>query len=109
MAPKILMPKNYPKQPIALSKTAHHTTKMAHSKVQNGPQLHPKQPIVIIGIQQRVQSNLEILYVEASYTWVRGLDNSEAVKCSAMHYGVTCSKFKSVNGSTVCNPHKWTQ
>ena len=43
------MPKNYPKQPIALSKTAHHTTKMAHSKVQNGPQLHPKQPIVIIG------------------------------------------------------------
>ena len=45
-APKILMPKK-------LSKTAHHTTKTAHSKVQNGPQQHPKRPVVIIGIWQR--------------------------------------------------------
>jgi len=51
-APKILMPKNCSKWLIALSKTAHHTTKTAHSKVQNGPQLHPKRPIVIIGIRQ---------------------------------------------------------
>ena len=49
-----------------------------------------------------VQSDVEILYLEASYTRVRGLDDSETVKCSGMHYGVTCSKFKSVNGSTVC-------
>ena len=49
-----------------------------------------------------VQSDVEILYLEASYTRVRGLDDSETVKCSAMHCGVTCSKFKSVNGSTVC-------
>jgi len=39
---------------------------------------------------------LEILYVEANYTRVRGLDDSETVKCSAIDYGVTCSKFKSV-------------
>ena len=53
MAQKILMPKNCSKRPIAMSKTAHHTTKTAHSKVQDGPQLHSKRPIVIIGIWQR--------------------------------------------------------
>jgi len=49
----------------------------------------PRQPC-IIGIRQRpnFQSDLEILYVEASYTRVRGLDDSETVKCSAMT-GVT--------------------
>ena len=30
---------------------------------------------------------------------VIGLDDCETVKCSAMHYGVTCSKFKSVNAT----------
>jgi len=82
------------KRPIALSKTAHHTTKTAHSKVQNGP--------LSLSAFANVQSDLKILYVEANYTRVRGLDDSETVKCSAMHYGVTCSKFKSLNGSTVC-------
>jgi len=38
-----------------------------------------------------------MLTVEASYTRVRGLDDSETVKCSAMHYGVTCCKLKPVN------------
>ena len=76
-APKILMPKK-------LSKTA-------HSYMQNGP--------LSLSAFANVQSDLEILYAEASYTRVRGLDDCETVKCSAMHYGVTCSKFKSVNGS----------
>ena len=103
-APKILMPKNCPRRPIALSKTAHHTTETAHSKVQNGP--------LSLSAFANIQSDLEILNVEASYTWVRGLHDSETVKCSAVHYGVTCSKFKIVNGSTVCKiatqhfPHK---
>ena len=69
-----------PKRPIAKSKTAHcHYRHSTTSK-----------------------ATLKFLYVEASYTRVRGIDDSETVKCSAMHYGVTCSKFKSVNGSTVC-------
>jgi len=49
-----------------------------------------------------VKSDLEILYVKASYTRVRGLDDSETVKCSSMHYGVIYSKFKSVNGRKYC-------
>ena len=96
-----------PKRPIAKSKTA-------HSYIQNGPLSlsqgcrgygdsrgygygmgmgikiqSPRQPC-IIGIRQRpnFQSDLEILYVEASYTRVRGLDDSETVKCSDMT-GVT--------------------
>jgi len=87
-----------PKRPIAKSKTA-------HSYIQNGPL-----SLLAFG---NVKSDLEILYVKASYTRVRGLDDSETVKCSAMHYGVIYSKFKSVNGSTVCKiatqhfPHKF--
>ena len=116
-----------PKRPIAKSKTA-------HSYIQNGPLSlsqgcrgygdsrgygygmgmgikiqSPRQPC-IIGIRQRpnFQSDLEILYVEASYTRVRGLDDSETVKCSAMHYCVTCSKFKSVNATFPTQiPHKF--
>ena len=76
-----------PKRPIAKSKTA-------HSDIQNGQ--------LSLSAFGNVQSDVEILYVEASYTRVRGLDDSETVKCSATHYGVTCSKFKSVNASTVC-------
>ena len=76
-----------PKRPIAKSKTA-------QSDIQNGP--------LSLSAFGNVQSDLEILYVEASYTRVRGLDDSKTVKCSAIHYGVTCSKFNSVNGSTVC-------
>ena len=110
-APKILIPKklsktarcvvqngpSQPKRPIAKSRTA-------HSDIQNGP--------LSLSAFGNVQSDVEILYVEASYTRVRGLDNSETVKCSGMLYGVTCSKFKSVKGSTVCKiatqhfPHK---
>ena len=86
-APKILMPKK-------LSKTA-------HCVVQNGPSYNQNGPLSLSAFGN-VQSDLEILYVEASYTWVRGLDDSETVKCSAMHCGVTCSKFTSVNGNTVC-------
>ena len=80
-------PSIQPKRPIAKSKTA-------HSYIQNGP--------LSLSTFGNVQSDLEILYVEASYTRVRGLDDSETVKCSAMHYGVTCSKFKSVNGRKYC-------
>ena len=83
-----------------LSKTAHHTTKTAHSYIQNGP--------LSLSAFGNVQSDLEILYVEASYTRVRGFDDSETVKCSAMHYGVTCSKFKSVNATFPTQiPHKF--
>ena len=87
-----------PKRPITKSKTA-------HSDIRNGP--------LSLSAFVNVQSDLEVLYVEASYTRVRGLDDSETVECSAMHYGVTCSRCKSVNGSTVCKivtqhfPHKF--
>jgi len=101
MAPKILIskkvvqngPLHCPKRPIIQPERPIAKSKTAHSDIQNGP--------LSLSAFGNVQSDLEILYVEASYTLVRGLD-SETVKCSAMHYGVTCSKFKSVNGSTVC-------
>ena len=54
---------------------------MAHSYMQNGS--------LSLSAFANVQSDLKILYVEASYTRVRGLDDSETVKCSAMHYGLT--------------------
>jgi len=111
-APKILILKNSvqngplhcPKRPIIQPKRPIAKSKTAHGDIQNGP--------LSLSAFGNVQSDLEILYVEASYTRVRGLDDSETVKSSAMHYGVTCSKFKSVNGSTVCKiatqhfPHK---
>ena len=111
-APKILILKNSvqnsplhcPKRPIIQPKRPIAKSKTAHSYIQNGP--------LSLSAFGNVQSDLEILYVEASYTRVRGLDDSETVKSSAMHYGVTWSKFKSVNGSTVCKiatqhfPHK---
>ena len=87
-------PLRCPKWPIIQPKRPIAKSKMAHSYIQNGP--------LSLSVFGNVQSYLEILYVEASYTRVRGLDDSETVKCSAMHYGVTCSKFKSVNGSIVC-------
>jgi len=90
-APKILMPKNCPKRPIIQPKRPIAKSKTAYSYIQNGP--------LSLSAFGNVQSDLEILYREASYTRVRGLDDSETVKCSAMHYGVTCSKFKSMNGS----------
>ena len=101
-APKILIskkivqngPLHCPKRPIIQTKRPTAKSKTAHSYIQNGP--------LSLSAFGNVQSDLEILYVEASYTWVRGLDDSETVKCSAMHYGVTCSKFKSVNGRKYC-------
>ena len=111
-APKILIskkivqngPLHCPKRPIIQPKRPIAKSKTAHGDIQNGP--------LSLSAFGNVQSDPEILYVEASYTRVRGLDDSETVKSSAMHYGVTCSKFKSVNGSTVCKiatqhfPHK---
>ena len=103
-APKILISKKVVQNgPIALSKTAHliiqpkrpiAKSKTAHSYIQNGPL-----SLLAFG---NVKSDLEILYVKASYTRVRGLDDSETVKCSSMHYGVIYSKFKSVNGRKYC-------
>jgi len=100
-APKILIskkivqngPLHCPKRPIIQPKRPVAKSKTAHSYIQNGP--------LSLSAFGNVQSDLEILYVEASYTYtrVRGLDDSETVKCSAMHYGVTCSKFKSVNAT----------
>ena len=68
--------------PKKLSKTAHHTTKTAHSDIQNGP--------LSLSAFGNVQSDLEILYVEASYTQVRGVDDSETVKCSEEKLSKTC-------------------
>ena len=101
-APKILISKNIvqngpfrcPKRPIIQPKRPIAKSKTAHSYIQNGP--------LSLSAFSNIQSDLEILYVEASYTRVRGLDDSETVKCSATHYGVTCSKFKSVNGRKYC-------
>ena len=111
-APKILIfkkivqngPLHCPKRPIIQPKRPIAKSKTTHSYIQNGPLSLPA--------FANVQSDLEILYVEASYTRVRGLDDSETVKCSAMHCGVTCCKFKSANATTVVKiatqhfPHK---
>jgi len=107
-APKILISKNIvqngplhcPKRPIIQPKRPIAKSKTAHSDIQNGP--------LSLSAFGNVQSDLEILYVSASYTRVRGLDDSETVKCSAMHYCVTCSKFKSVNATFPTQiPHKF--
>ena len=84
-APKILISKNIvqngplrcPKRPIIQPKRPIAKSKTAHSYIQNG--------LLSLSAFGNVQSDLEILYVEASYTRVRGLDDSETVKCSAMH------------------------
>ena len=70
-APKILIskqivqngPLHCPKRPIAKSKTA-------HSYIQNGP--------LSLSAFGNVQSDVEILYVEVSYTRVKDLDDSES-------------------------------
>ena len=89
-----------PKRPITQPKRPITKCNSAHSYIQNGP--------LSLSAFGNVQSDFEILYVEASYTRVRGLDDSETVKCSAMHYGATCSKFKSVNATFPTQiPHKF--